>query len=436
MNSLPTLQSLATQWADQQSLAEQPALAAAQTKARAQLKSMRFPDRKTEAWKYTSLHTLQSTNLWQNGAKAAPQPQGNIATDSALSLRFVNGKMLNRSSATDAVQLLNFAELSPTELQRYLPLTELNDYWKAHPFAQLNEATLDQTWLLVIKAKQRIEKPIVIEQWATGAEAFVANQRLLIVVESQAEATLVHITESDSTADNALLNGLMQIYVQENASLNHVQLQLASESCLQAQGTLTRLARDSRYQHFAVQLGSNLIRNDLYLQFLQPGAEANLNGAFLCKHNQHIDNHLTLEHISGRCQSTTRYKGLVTDQGKAVFNGRIHIHPGAQKTDAQLNNKNLLLSDQAEIDTKPELEIYADDVKCAHGASIGQLNENALFYFESRGIDKATAEAMLSFGFINEIVELLPVESLVEAVTHRLVSYFRDVKQLGDLWQL
>ncbi|HET8705864.1 MAG TPA: Fe-S cluster assembly protein SufD [Pseudomonadales bacterium] len=435
MNSLPSLQSLTTTWADQQSLAQQPALAKVQTKARAQLRAMPFPDRKTEAWKYTSLHALQNPNVWKNGVATAAV-SSEWENESAVHLRFVNGQLQQQQINTETVKLTAFSELSADELARYLPLMELNDYWQAHPFAQLNEATVDQSWLLVVKANQRINGPIVLEQWASGESAFAANLRVLVVVEANAEATLVQVTECNSQAETVLLNGLLQIQVNDNASLNHIQLQLAAENCLQAQGSSIRLARDSRYQHFAVQLGSNLIRNDLYLQFMQPGAEANLQGAFLCKHSQHIDNHLTLEHISGRCQSTTRYKGLVTDQGKAVFNGRIHIHPNAQKTDAQLNNRNLLLSDQAEINTKPELEIYADDVKCAHGASIGQLSENSLFYFESRGIDKATAEAMLSFGFVNEIVEQLPIEWLADAVSKRLVSYFRDVKQLGGLWQL
>jgi Fe-S cluster assembly protein SufD len=326
--------------------------------------------------------------------------------------------------------------LHDAELQRYASLLTLDARWQAHPFAQLSEASLQDGWVVTVSAGKRIEQPIVIEQWADSAESFAASLRILVVIERGAEATLVQLCDTPRDTGKCLLNSLVQVHVQDNASLQHIQLQMADEACHQVQVTQATLHRDSRYQHYLVTLGTTLVRNDLHLQFMATGAEATLNGAFLSKHAQHVDNHLNLEHISGRCQSSTRYKGLITDQSRAVFNGRIHIHPNAQKTDAQLNNKNLLLSREAEIDTKPELEIYADDVKCAHGASIGQLDEKALFYFESRGIDKATAEAMLSFGFINEIVETLPVPGLAESVKQRLMTYFRDVKQLEGLCEI
>lgn len=408
-----------------------------QLAARAQLQAMTFPDRKTEAWKYTGLHALESESLWHSSAAAGQGAADAAISDAALRLRVRNGHVtLDAFHAPAHVSCKRFSELGDTELQRYAPLLAVDARWQAHPFAQLCEASLENGWLITVKAGQRVEKPIVIEQWADATEAFAASVRILVVIENGAEATLVQINDSARDAAKSLLNTLVQVHVQDNAALNHVQLQVADETCHQVQVTQTTLNRDSRYQHYVVTLGTALVRNDLHLQFTAAGAEANLNGAFLSKHAQHVDNHLNLEHISGRCQSTTRYKGLITDQSRAVFNGRIHIHPQAQKTDAQLNNRNLLLSREAEIDTKPELEIYADDVKCAHGASIGQLDEKALFYFESRGIDKATAEAMLSFGFINEIVEMLPVAGLADWVKQRLIAYFHDVKQLGALWEM
>lgn len=431
------LKQLACQWVDQQPLMESPVLRNIQQAARAQLHAMAFPGRKTEAWKYTGLQALEHEGLWHPPAVAGNGSADVAISDAALRLRVNNGQVtLDAAQAPTTVSCKRFTELTDTELQRYAPLLAVDARWQAHPFAQLCEATLENGWLITVKAGQRIEKPIVIEQWVDAAQSFTTSVRILVVIESGAEATLVQISDSARDAAKSLLNALVQVHVQDNAALNHVQLQVADEACHQVQVTQTTLNRDSRYQHYVVTLGTSLVRNDLHLQFTAPGAEANLNGAFLSKHAQHVDNHLNLEHISGRCQSTTRYKGLITDQSRAVFNGRIHIHPQAQKTDAQLNNKNLLLSREAEIDTKPELEIYADDVKCAHGASIGQLDEKALFYFESRGIDKATAEAMLSFGFINEIVETLPVPGLAEWVKQRLMAYFRDVKQLGALWEM
>lgn len=466
------LQALACEWINRQPLASNASLQAIEQVARQQLQQMVFPDRKTEAWKYTTLAPLNQVALWQSVATpAVDHCAAAITIDAAARLSLYGGHaVLNsgngsetapaldssshassnsssqRSLDTPQFKIKRLADLDATELARYLPLLTLDARWQAHPFAQLCEASLHQGWLIVIKANQRLEKPIVIEQ-CSGQNAGTSNLRILVVVESGAEATLVQLSDSlqktdslatvsDSAtqATSSLQMALVQVHVQDNAALQQVQLQLAEENSHQILATQTTLNRDSRYRHYAISLGTALLRNDLHLQFTAAGAEAELNGAFLSKHTQHVDNHLNLEHISGRCQSTTRYKGLVTDQSRAVFNGRIHIHPQAQKTDAQLNNKNLLLSREAEIDTKPELEIYADDVKCAHGASIGQLDEKALFYFESRGIDKATAEAMLSFGFINEIVDTLPVPGLADAVTQRLMHYFQDVKQLGALW--
>lgn len=438
MNSTPSLQTLACAWADQQPLAAEPALQALQNTARQQLHAMRFPDRKTEAWKYTGLHTLANASLWHRGTDSGFIPPDNaINVDATLRLRIVNGlPHVEGDTTSSELQLQRFGDLDAAQLQHYLPLCALEEQWRTHPFAQLCEASLSQGWLLVIKAGQRLQKPIVIEQWSTANDTgLTTSTRVLVVVEAGADATLLHITDNLSDGAATLQNGLLQIHVKDNARLQHIQLQVADEQCHQMHATQTTLYRDSRYQHYIITLGAALIRNDLHLRFIAPGAEAMLNGAFLSKHSQHVDNHLNLEHISGRCQSTTRYKGLITDRSRAVFNGRIHIHPDAQKTDAQLSNKNLLLSREAEIDTKPELEIYADDVKCAHGASVGQLDEKALFYFESRGIDKATAEAMLSYGFINEIIETLPLEGLSTALTPRLTAYFRDVKQLGGLWQ-
>lgn len=431
------LKQLACQWADQRALAEQPVLRHLQEAARSQLQAMVFPDRKTEAWKYTGLQALENETLWRSVSESSSASSDIAIENAALRLRVNNGHaILEARDLPAGVQCQRLSDLDEAELLRYSSLLTLDTRWQSHPFAQLSEASLQDGWVVTVSAGKRIEQPIVIEQWADSAESFAASLRVLVVIERGAEATLVQLCDTPRDAGKSLLNSLVQVHVQDNASLQHVQLQMADEACHQVQVTQTSLQRDSRYQHYLVTLGTTLVRNDLHLQFTATGAEATLNGAFLSKHAQHVDNHLNLEHISGRCQSTTRYKGLITDQSRAVFNGRIHIHPQAQKTDAQLNNKNLLLSREAEIDTKPELEIYADDVKCAHGASIGQLDEKALFYFESRGIDKATAEAMLSFGFINEIVETLPVPGLADAVKQRLMAYFRDVKQLGGLCDL
>ena len=211
---------------------------------------------------------------------------------------------------------------------------------------------------------------------------------------------------------------------------------MEQEALSHVNGLHVKLARDSYYEQHGIAFGSQLKRNDINVNFAGENAACALNGVFLSKHRQHIDNHLNLEHATPLCTSNTAFKGFVTDESRAIFNGRIHIHPQAQKTEAHLNNKNLLLSKKAELDTKPELEIYADDVKCSHGASIGQLDEKSLFYFQSRGIDKASAEAMLCLGFVNEKVEQIPSAPMQALAQHKLGQFFNDVEKLKTLWSL
>jgi Fe-S cluster assembly protein SufD len=155
-----------------------------------------------------------------------------------------------------------------------------------------------------------------------------------------------------------------------------------------------------------------------------------MKGVYLPKNDQHVDIHSYIEHKAAHCTTDETYRGIMADRSKAVFNGRIHIHPDAQKTLAELSNKNLLLSDKAQINTKPELEIYADDVKCAHGATVAQLNEEAKFYLRSRGISAQEADIMLSFGFINELLESIPVDALRVSLRPLLAQQFSTDESL------
>ncbi len=177
-------------------------------------------------------------------------------------------------------------------------------------------------------------------------------------------------------------------------------------------GVYVDLQRDSQFESFQILLGGKIKRFDIIVNHNQAGSHCEMKGVYLPKSNQHVDIHSYIEHISANCTTDETYRGIMADQSKAVFNGRIHIHPDAQKTLANLSNKNLLLSNKAQINSKPELEIYADDVRCAHGVTVAQLDETACFYLQSRGISRQEAEVMLSFSFINELLESIPLEAL------------------------
>ena len=218
----------------------------------------------------------------------------------------------------------------------------------------------------------------------------------------------------------------------DNAKLTHYRLQLMTEGALHIGSAHIDLQRDSNYEGFHLGLGTKLTRNDIVVNHNIGGSHSEMTGVYVPKNKQLIDFHTCIEHKAAHCTSNEVFRGIMNDQSKAVFNGRIQIHRDAQKTLAELSNKNLLLTNTAEINTKPELEIYADDVKCAHGATVAQLEEKAMFYLQSRGVSKTEAKVMLSFGFINELIDNLPHEAVGDWLRPILAQRFGRESDLND----
>ena len=206
--------------------------------------------------------------------------------------------------------------------------------------------------------------------------------------------------------------------------MQHYRINLEQEELIHIGGVHVDLWRDARYSGFTLAEGSVLKRIDYQLNHRGQGADAKLNGVYLPRNNQLIDYHTNVEHAVPHCTTSEVFRGIIGDSARAVFNGRIHIHQDAQKTLAEMSNRNLLTSDKAEVDTKPELEIYADDVKCAHGATISQLDATAMYYLQSRGLSAAQARTMLSLGFINELLLELPQEAIRDYLQQHLQTYF------------
>ena len=405
----------------------------------AALDNTALPTRKTESWKYTSLYSLTEANYLQQG-NAANFSESDLDkfTFTGLDvyrLVFVDGRF--DETLSDSIAEITATPFSKLDGKDTLT-AKLNATFtlEKHFFAQLNSSLLDDGLLIEIPANKKLSKPIHLLQINTQqAEHFYSQQRVIVVAGAGSQATL--IDHRDSVGDsNSIYNNLTEIHLGANANLAHITLQLEAETQVAISGTHVKQSRDSHYQHYLVATGSKIKRNDLQANLTESNTQTTLHGVYLCKHRQHIDNQTAIDHIAPHCNSEETYRGLITDKGKATFNGRIHIHPDAQKTEAHLNNKNLLLSNQAEINTKPELEIYADDVKCSHGATIGQLDEKSLFYFQSRGIDRQSAEAMLCFGFINAMVDELPLAAVQNYVADRLAVFFNDVDKLPALWGL
>jgi Fe-S cluster assembly protein SufD len=236
------------------------------------------------------------------------------------------------------------------------------------------------------------------------------HQRLRLQIHSDSELVL-----DDRTASR-FATFFAAVDVAPNARLRLLRIQNAGASAHRLTRLKIALGRDSRLDAVTVDLGGAFIRHDLDITFRAPGAEAQLHGLYVAHGSAHVDNHTCVDHRAGHCTSRESFRGIALDKGRAVFNGKIVVHPGAQKTDSEQRVANLILSKGAEIDAKPELEIYADDVKCAHGATFGQLDEDAIFYLRSRGIGEAAARRLLISAFAHEILDRIGDEALRERV--------------------
>ena len=334
-------------------------------------------------------------------------------------LVFVNGHYdpaLSVPDAAEGVLVTRFADADEAQaalIQEHLGSVVGRD---RHLFATLNSAALSDGVFLHVAAGATVHAPVQVVWLTTGqSEAFAVNQRLLVLAEDNSAMSVVETFASvDQGTVPAFTNGVSEFVLQRGATLNHCRLQLESGCALHIGGAHAHLERDATFNSFNLGLGSDLKRIDIVIEHRGEGAHAEVNGLYLPRGKEHIDYHTCMEHALPRCTSTETFRGVVADKASAVFNGRIHIHPQAQKTSAVLNNRNLLTSKEAQVNTKPELEIYADDVQCAHGATVAQLDELSMHYLRSRGISASEAQVLLSFGFVNELVNGVRSEPLRE----------------------
>lgn len=392
-----------------------------------------FPTRKTELWKYTSLFNLSQIEFQQarqHSSNPELEQAATIAQLDSARLVFINGKLdpaLSDALALEQVTLFSQANAAQQQIiSQKLGSVLAQQQGTGHLFNDLNNASTQDGVLIHLGKDQQLSTPIQLSFLTTAeAQPVHINLRILVVLEQGAQATLVEHYQSDSSTQQSLTNALTEIIVGNNAKLQHYRLQTLQDDGVQHIGAVhTDLLRDAQYQAFFFTLGSQLVRNDLVVNHQVGGSHSELSGVYVPQRQQLVDYHTTIEHRASHCTSNEVFRGIMKDKAKAVFNGRIHIHPQAQKTLAELNNKNLLLNPGAEINTKPELEIYADDVKCAHGATVAQLDEQALFYLQSRGISKNEAELMLSFGFINELLDALPDVALTQYLRPLIAQQF------------
>lgn len=371
--------------------------AAVRRHARQQLMTHGFPDLRTEQWKYTSLRALEKREFGTQVGAASALPRRSF---DSIDLHFDNGRLI-----TPAASLPAGLTLTPLPAEQ---LAVTDDGGRAEAFSWLNTASCDQAWCLHIDGTHA--KPIRIVISTADDFSVAAHPRLHVALAPGASVTLV---EDHDDHGQGLINAVLTLAVAEGAALQHV-IHRACHESIWIQRCDIDVAKDGQYQLYAVDLGGRLVRQDHTLNLNQAGANGRLMAVALMNTGQHIDWHTCINHQVGQTLSEEACRMLADGLGVGVFNGRIYIARGADDAHSQMSTANLLLSDQARINTKPELEIYAEEVTASHGATIGQLDDNALFYLRSRGLDAESAAGLLKLGFAATPFDEMPASPLKE----------------------
>jgi Fe-S cluster assembly protein SufD len=397
------------------------------------LRDAGLPTTKLEDWRFTSLAKLAQLEL--ASAADAPAPDATIETARSLVgdahvAVFVNGRLHAASSSLEAlpsgVRLESLQRVLAEEPERVRNALATCVDVKRNVLAGTNLALFEDGAFVELASGAILDRPLHLMFAQVGTDAPSAvHPRVLVCAGAGSRACVVehHIGQPGVTG---LCNPVSELRLEADAKLEHVIVQ-DGPSELHWIGSLgIWQERDSLLRTTSLALGSKLARLDIVGALQGEGAHLEMNGLYLGRASQHLDHHTTIDHAVPHTTSVELYKGILDERARGVFHGRIHVRPDAQRIDAAQTNRTLLLSDRAQIDTKPQLEIYADDVKCSHGASIGQLDEEHLFYLRTRGLPEAEARAMLSFAFASEVVERLPLEPLRLALRERVLDWLPE----------
>lgn len=297
-------------------------------------------------------------------------------------------------------------------------------------FTALNTAFMQDVLFIHVARDAKLEVPIHVMHANAGGKAGQASHpRVLILCESNSRATVIESFFSGQNSEY-LTNAVTEVFLGAGAWLGHYKLQRESTEGFHVGTTSVRQERASNYVSFSFATGAALSRTNIYTVLDGEAATCTLNGLYMVDGKQHVDHQTKIEHVQPHCPSHEVYKGILDGESHGVFNGKVYVHPEAQKTDGKQSNNNLLLSDRAKIDTKPQLEIFADDVKCTHGATVGRLDEVALFYMKSRGIGDVRARQLLTYAFAADVLEMIELDELREALEAMVLHRF--TKQLAS----
>ena len=376
-----------------------------------------FPTTHDEEWRFTNVAPIARTAF----RPALPPFMYSVSSPFQFHLTFMNGHLVERPEnlpkGVEAGPFTSDEEAVSQHLARYAS-------YDRNAFAALNTAFCATGAVIRVPRGLVLDEPIAIT-YATGpgTDGAVTHPRTLVLVGSDAHCTIV---ESYSGGEDAYFtNAVTEIVAGDGAVVDHYKLQLEGPRAYHVATMQVQLGRSANFSSHSISLGGALVRNDVNA-VLSEGTEATLNGLYIVNGTQHIDNHTVIDHAKPHGTSHEMYKGILDGKANAVFNGRIIVRKDAQKTDSKQTNKNLVLSDEAVINTKPELQILADDVRCTHGATIGQLDAESLFYMQSRGIGKSDARNLLTYAFAQDIVDRIKVQSLRDSLERILFEKFHE----------
>ena len=390
-----------------------------------------FPTPRDEDWKYTNVRPIErrafSLDPKGGAGEAGAAPGRRVAElETATRLVFVNGRLAGAHSGPagerqEGVVVESLARVLDSDPDRVEPHLSDVDAGSANAFAALNRAFLGDGAMIALPPETRLLHPIELVFVARGESDVASHPVVLVLAGNGARATVVEHHLGDGTGGK-LANPFTRIAVGEGAEIEH-HLLLEEDGATWHTGNIdARVAAGGRLGSNAVQLGGRLVRYGIDVSLDGSGATVVLNGLYVARGRQHVDFHTRVDHREPGGTSEQVYKGLLDGHGRGVFNGRVLVHRDAQLSDASQSNHNLLLSENAEIDTKPQLEIFADDVKCSHGATVGQLDERAVHYLRSRGLGEEAARALLTFGFAEDVLARMGEPAVRRHVEHGLAG--------------
>lgn len=387
-----------------------------------------IPNRKSEEYKYVNMELALKGDFTFSSSKklSAKQIESTQFLKDAIVVVIENGRFNAEQSKLNALpiglQIFNISEATTNESfqKHYSKYADIN----SDTFIALNTALASGGLFVKVEKNAVIEKPIHILHIASVSENTILNSRNLIVVEENAQVKIVESYEVVDSSAKLFNNTLTEIVVEANAILDHYKIQDEKEFGNSVNTTQIIQQKSSHFSTHTFTLSGALVRNNLNIVLDDQFIESHLNGLYLTNRTQVVDNHTLVDHRKPNCNSNELYKGIIEDKSSATFNGKIYVRKDAQKTNAFQSNKNILLSDDGTINTKPQLEIYADDVKCSHGTSTGKLDEDKVFYLRARGLSEASAKKLLMHAFASEVVDTIKIEALREYVEAKISKRF------------